>query len=215
MADWRITGKCDGLGADPSTNEVLASVNEDGNSSIYAIHPDANRVVDLAYSVDPTTLGGGGTDGIAMHRGQIFVSGSNPSGAAPAVYTVVLNKSTKVATWTPDFSDNAAATGPSGRVTLALTDPDSLAAVPQKSPLFAGDIVLNSQGDSQLIFVQNPATTGQTLTQLPIATQIDDITWATSAKDAPRSTTHNTDNPRGTDLDGQLHARDRVRRHRQ
>jgi hypothetical protein len=56
--------------------------------------------------------------------------------------------------------------------------------MPLVSPLFAGDVVLNSQGDSQLVFVHNPASTGQTLTQLPIGTQIDDITVATSTRGA-------------------------------
>src|SRR5262249_16061821 len=38
------------------------------------------------------------------------------------------------------------------RVTLALTDPDSNGVVPSSSPEFAGDFMLNSQGDEELIF---------------------------------------------------------------
>ncbi|HMD46284.1 MAG TPA: hypothetical protein VKG43_09000, partial [Acidimicrobiales bacterium] len=144
-----------------------------------------SAVVHLTYNVDPTTLGGGGTDAISVINGNIFISGSNPSAAnAPAVYQVALNEVTMVATLTPIFNDNAAATGPSGPVTLALTDPDSNAVVPSSAPMFGGDFVLDSQGDSQLIFVANPGGVGQTLTQVPIGTQVDDVTWASAASGA-------------------------------
>ena len=182
VASWNVIGKVDGLGEDVSTNEVLATVNEDGNSSIYAIHPLTNQVVHLTYNVDPASLGGGGTDAVAVNDGQIFIGGSNPSAAnAPALYTAVLNETSGVATLTSVFNDNASASGPGGPVTLALTDPDSNAVVPFQSPRFGGDVVLNSQGDSKLIFAHHAASAEQTLTQLPIPTQIDDITWATSA----------------------------------
>ncbi len=43
---------------------------------------------------------------------------------------------------------------------------------------FAGDFVLNSQGDQQLIF---SGASGQNLQVLKIPTPVDDISWATSA----------------------------------
>ncbi|HEY7947419.1 MAG TPA: hypothetical protein VID75_07075, partial [Acidimicrobiales bacterium] len=181
LASWQVTGKCDGLGADPATGEILATVNEDGNSSLFVINPTTSKVVHFAYNVDPTTLGGGGTDAVSVIGGQILTSGSNPSLlTAPAGYAVTPDAKTKVATLTPLFADNAPATGPSGPVTLGLTDPDSNAVVPALSPEFAGDFALVSQADAEVIFVQNPGTAGQTLTQLPIGTNIDDITWVTS-----------------------------------
>ena len=36
---WDLKGKCDGLTADPATGVVIATVNEDGNSSLYTISP--------------------------------------------------------------------------------------------------------------------------------------------------------------------------------
>jgi hypothetical protein len=178
---WNVTGKCDGLGADPVSGQILASVNEDGNSSIYTIDPTSGQVDHLTYSPDPESLGGGGTDAISVLNGAIYISGSNPSAAdAPAVYQASLDEASGVATLTPLFLDDAAATGPNGPVTLALTDPDSNEVVPSQSPLYAGDFMLDSQGDAQLIFVGNPGTPSQTLTQLPIGDQIDDSAWATS-----------------------------------
>jgi hypothetical protein len=44
-----------------------------------------------------------------------------------------------------------------------------------------GDIVLANQAGSQLIFVHNPGTPQQSLTSLPVGTQLDDTVWATSA----------------------------------
>ena len=185
VGSWQVSGRCDGLAGNPATGEILASVNEDGNSSIYAINPVTNAVFHLTYNVDPTTLGGGGTDAISVSGGQILISGSNPSTpSAPAVYSVALNETTMVATLTPVFADNATATGPSGPVVLNLTDPDSNAFVPSTSPLFGGDFALVSQADQQVIFVQAPGTAGQTLTQLPIGTNVDDITWVTSTTGA-------------------------------
>src|SRR5665213_2277927 len=165
---WQITGKCDGMGADASTGEILATVNEDGNSSMYAIHPATKRVVHLTYNVDPISLGGGGTDAVSVINGKILISGSNPSSlTAPAVYSASLDETTGVTTLTSVFADNATATGPSGSVTLGLTDPDSNAVVPSVSPKYAGDFALVSQADAQVIFVNGPGTAGQTLTQLP------------------------------------------------
>ncbi len=96
---------------------------------------------------------------------------------------VTLNAGTKTAAVAPFFADNATATGVNGsnagkKVTLALTDADSNGVVPSGSPAFAGDFVLNSQGDEELIF--SPAS-GQSLQVLKISNSVDDTAWATSA----------------------------------
>jgi hypothetical protein len=39
VAQWDIVGKCDGLTADPRSGTLIATVNEDANSSIYQINP--------------------------------------------------------------------------------------------------------------------------------------------------------------------------------
>jgi hypothetical protein len=182
VGSWQVTGKCDGLAANAVTGEIIASVNEDGNSSIYTVNPATNAIVHFAYNVDPASLGGGGTDSISVIGSQVFVAGSNPSlTTAPATYSVALNGTTKVATLTPVFADNATAAGPSGTVTLGLTDPDTTAVVPSQSPLYAGDLAVVGQADQQVIFVHNPGASGQTLTQLPIGTNIDGLAWATSS----------------------------------
>ena len=96
---------------------------------------------------------------------------------------VTLNAGTKTAAVAPFFADNATAAkvnAPNAgqKVTLALTDPDSSEVVPPSSPEFAGDFMLNSQGDEELIF---SAASGQNLQVLKLSNSVDDTAWATSA----------------------------------
>ena len=41
LHQWDIKGKCDGLTADPAAGVVIATVNEDANSSLYTIAPSS------------------------------------------------------------------------------------------------------------------------------------------------------------------------------
>jgi hypothetical protein len=190
VAQWDLHGKCDGLTADPLTGEVIATVNEDAHSSLYAIRPHAGSATHYAYS-EPLPHNGG-TDAIAIYRGQILISASAPGtvGAAapnakyPAVYVVTLNARDKIAhviplyyDAAPAFQANGAAAGKTIR--LALTDPDSNEVVPWAAPRFAGDFMLDSQGDQELIFDH---FTGwhQSLTALHLPASVDDSAWATT-----------------------------------
>jgi len=186
VKQWDVTGKIDGMGADSATGQVIATVNEDSKSSLYTV--SGGTVTHYTYT--PSTLPHlGGTDAVAVDNGKILISASAPgtSGTAPAsspaVYTVTLNAGTKTASVAPFFADNATATGADApnagtKVTLKLTDPDSNGVVPSSSPEFAGDFMLNSQGDEELIF---SGARGQNLQVLKISNSIDDTAWATSA----------------------------------
>ena len=123
IATWDLTGKSDGLTADPETGQVIATVNEDGNSSIYTIAPEAvpaSQVVHYQYSPANPLPHGGGTDAIAIYHGQVLVSasapGTVPATAAnpPAVYQVSFQRTpgtqTGTATLTPVFGDDSSAT---------------------------------------------------------------------------------------------------------
>jgi hypothetical protein len=190
VAQWDLHGKCDGLTADPLTGEVIATVNEDAHSSLYAIRPHAGSATHYAYS-EPLPHNGG-TDAIAIYRGQILISASAPGtvGAAapnakyPAVYVVTLNARDKIAHVSPLYYDEAPAFQANGAaagktIRLALTDPDSNEVVPWAAPRFAGDFMLDSQGDQELIFDH---FTGwhQSLTALHLPASVDDSAWATT-----------------------------------
>jgi len=59
---WPITGKIDGLTADPARHRVIATVNEDGNSSLYTVPSDGGTTpTHFAYDMNlsfPSNRGG-------------------------------------------------------------------------------------------------------------------------------------------------------------
>ena len=185
VKQWDVTGKIDGMGADPATGQVFATVNEDSKSSLYTV--SGGTVTHYTYIPSPLPQLGG-TDAVAVYSGKILVSASAPGtsgkapASAPAVFAVTLNAGAKTAAVAPFFADNATATGvnaaSASKVTLALTDPDSNGVVPSNSPKFARDFMLNSQGDQELIF---SGASGQNLQVLKISKPVDDTAWATSA----------------------------------
>ena len=186
VKQWDVKGKIDGMGADPATGRVFATVNEDSKSSLYV--ESGGTITQYTYTRSPLPHKGG-TDAVSVYNGKILVSASAPgtSGTAPkdapAVYVVTLNTAAKTAVLTPFFAINATATAVNGAnagktVTLALTDPDSNMVMPSSSPKFAGDFMLNAQGDQQLIF---SGPSGQNLQVVKLNNAVDDSAVATSA----------------------------------
>jgi hypothetical protein len=199
LAQWDVVGKNDGLGADPSTNQLIATVNEDGNSSVYLIDPTAGSTP-VHYHYSGKLPHGGGTDHISVDNGTVLISASAPSSknkAAPAVYRVTFDSGTHVASFHELFSDdahasiantNAASSGQSRQ--LALTDPDSSEIVPAVATRFAGDYVLDSQGDLEQIFAHNPGASNQSLSVLKLSASVDDAAWVSD----PSGAIYTTDN---------------------
>ena len=185
VQQWDLTGRVDGMGADPASERVIATVNEDGNSSLYTVTPDSAPSDQLAhYTYSPSPLPhGGGTDAVSVYHGRILISASAPADSTqPAVYAVTLHPMTGMASATSVFADNATAisatTGQS--TTLALSDPDSNTVVPGPSPRFRGDFMLDSQGDLQQIYVHHAGGPGQSLTVLGLTQSVDDTAFATA-----------------------------------
>jgi hypothetical protein len=180
---WNLVGKIDGLGSDAPNHRVIATVNEDSNSSLYTITPSAApsvQVVHYSYSPNPSPtsgsgplLTGGGTDSITvMPSGAILVSASNPQslGANPqtitggpltAAFLVALSApsgSTGTASLSPSFLDDSQATiAPADTTSAALdlSDPDSNSYVPYSSPLYGNHFAQVSQGDHQIVFASD------------------------------------------------------------
>ena len=197
IAQWDIVGKCDGLTANPHGGYVIATVNEDADSSLYTIEPrasSASQVQHFAYS--EALAHNGGTDAISFFHGHILISASAPgttgtvtAATSPAVYEVVLDWSTKVAAVSPLFFDGSSAIvanvdNPRAGLstTLALTDPDSNEVVPRSSVRFGGDFMLDSQGDLLQIYVRHAARPGQSLSVLQLSQSIDDTAWPSAAR---------------------------------
>jgi hypothetical protein len=188
IAQWDVVGKTDGVTADPDAHTVIATVNEDANSSLYTITPGPGGGVQH-YAYNEPLPHNGGTDAISVLHGRLYVSASAPGTTGtlaapqatfPAVYTVTLDPVHSIATVTPLFNDEDPATvanvgtPQSGQsVSLALTDPDSNEIVPRDAPRFPGDFMLTSQGDLQQIFV---SPWGK-LSVLNLTQSVDDTAW--------------------------------------
>ncbi len=181
---WPVTGKIDGLTADPAHNRVIATVNEDGNSSLYTVPNDGGKTpTHYTYDVNPLPHGGG-TDAITIDGGEIYVVASAPSVATgPALYHLTLAHGVAHVADSP-FSDSSPATlvnnGQNTPTTLALTDPDSSTVVPAQSPRFAGSLMLDAQGDQQAIFASHLGAPSQQLQVLNLSQSVDDTAFATS-----------------------------------
>ncbi|MGD0706162.1 MAG: hypothetical protein ABSA02_40550 [Trebonia sp.] len=204
IRQWDIRGKCDGLTADPYTDQVIATVNEDLNSSLYAIDPGSGHVVHYRYSRPLPHHGG--TDAISFYRGMMLISASAPgtTGAAapnpayPAVYSVTLDPGHRLAFTQALFYDESHATAANGphftrTVRLGLTDPDSNEVVPAAAPRFAGDFMLTSQGDREQIYVHGAGTSSEHLSVLTLPRSVDDTAWATAWHGAFYAADHDGD----------------------
>ena len=182
---WSLIGKVDGLGADPANHRVIATVNEDSNSSLYTITPSlppSGQVTNYLYSPNPSPssgseplLTGGGTDAVTvLPNGTILIAASNPQSLGASPQTIVGGPITATfvvqlagpvspsligtATLSPSVLDDSQATlapADTSSTALDLSDPDSTAYVPFSSPLFGGQFVQVSQGDHQLVFVSD------------------------------------------------------------
>lgn len=194
---WTLRGHIDGLGAQPSAGRVIATANEDGNTSLFTISPRTaagKQVVHYRYSPSPDAyrtgapFTGGGTDSVSVRGATIVLAASAPTRrGTTAAYRVGLSPATRIAHLHPTFDDNATATDAlTGQaVTLGITDPDSATFVPASAGGYAGDYVLDGQADQQLIFAHGIGTATPSLTRLALSyggqpAGIDDLRWVTS-----------------------------------
>jgi hypothetical protein len=191
VATYSVLGRCDGLTADPSHSRLLASVNEDANSSLYVITAGNAKPTHYTYSPSPEEKGSdgsnGGTDAITIGPdGTIYVAHSNPDPKLPppnntaAVETMSLSGTT--ATLKPLFGVNDPAqvvnpaAGGAASEPLGLTDPDSNRYV---ADLGGGTLIQDAQGDSKMVLITNLGSGTPTLSQLNL----------TNSKEPPGSKT--------------------------
>ena len=175
---YTVPGHNDGLRIDPKTHLVWATSNEDGNPALNIIDPNSGTVTPYQF---PATPHGGGYDDLQFLNGMTFIAASSPTLDAngnnvfPAVDSVQLSGSNVVLT--PVLMGNATATDTISNqpVTLNLTDPDAMS---QNN----GQLVLVSQGDSEIIFIKNPGTAQQSVSKTSVGNQLEDTVWTTTSR---------------------------------
>jgi hypothetical protein len=201
---FNVLGHNDGLRIKPETNELWALQNEDGNPNKEPnlVIIDLETLSRKPYII-PSVNGGGGYDDVVFKDDQVFITASNPSGSHFPVLVRLTLAGNSVITETVLNNDDPAINIPTGLpVTLSLTDPDSLAIDPR------GNLVLDSQGDSELVFIRHPFTKNQTVGLLPITTPtnpptpttVDDTAFASRsafllAADINGNTVYRIDSP--------------------
>jgi hypothetical protein len=170
----------DGMRIDPATHKLWVMCNEDGNPRLFIIDPMTSSPTQITL---PKTPHGGGFDDVQFVNGLALIDASNPTlnkaglNPFPALYKVTLSGTT--AKLTPVLSGQPTATTikpPQTTVKLNLTDPDSMMIDPQ------GNFVLDSQGDSLMLWIKNVGTKQQTVSVLSVGTQVDDSVFPTQAK---------------------------------
>ena len=203
---FNVPGHPDGMAAYNSTT-VWVSSNEDANPIIIAIDTTANTTKSYTSDLAPAQLPhGGGLDDMKLVNGVMYASASNPtttfnpvpdlppystdsSGATaeygvntfPVVYAISLNAdgTTFHATATLMSNSSTPVTLLPGNtpVTLNMTDVDSSAIDP------SGDLVVDSQQDSELVFIKNVGAVSQSVSVLPMTLYgnpwpLDDTRWS-------------------------------------
>jgi hypothetical protein len=175
-----IVGHNDGLRLDPNTHKLWAMQNEDSNPNLVLINPETGEMESYKMGNTPH---GGGYDDIAFAGADAYVSASNPSAdskgnvTGPSIVRMTLSADHTGSTTPVLPAGVAAADATTGKtVTLNLTDPDSFVPMPD------GTLLLDDQGDAQLILVK-PAQAGKPEVRvLPLAggVQVDDTVFVTA-----------------------------------
>jgi hypothetical protein len=182
---YTVVGHNDGLRYNTETGDLWALQNEDSSATLIIIDPATGKQRTFTLGTGPH---GGGYDDLVFFGDAKYISASNPSvETAPGLVQLKLKGQT--AEFKGILNDDASATDVTtgNPVTLKLTDPDSLMVTPY------GELLLDSQGDGELIIVQHPGKSCQNNLVVPLTspliggtvpgdTSADDTVFANAAK---------------------------------
>jgi hypothetical protein len=173
---FTVKGHNDGLKVDPKTNLLWVLQNEDANPNLVIIDPRNRRSKKYTFS---KPAHGGGYDDMAFEGDQVYISASNPANnpnTQQAIVKATLNGNHVDVTPILLGDSNAIDVTTGQQVQLNLQDPDSMRFDA------AGDLVLDSQADAELIVLHHPGAVNQTVYRVPLSTnntavQIDDTVF--------------------------------------
>jgi len=176
---FQVPGHNDGLRV-IGEDDLWALQNEDANPNLVVIGLRTGQTKKYTFAPTPH---GGGYDDMVVKNGKVYITASNPNldtmgnNVFPALVQASLSGDNVLLE--PVFNGNSSATDiPTGKtVTLNLTDPDSMTIDPR------GNIVVDSQADSELVFIQHPLTDEQTLGRLNITSSVTGPAGATITLD--------------------------------
>lgn len=161
---YAVVGHNDGLKVNPYTHQIWAMQNEDANPNLVIIDPGKHHESVYTFAMAPPH--GGGYDDIVFRNGKVYFSASNPAlnpNTAPAIVEAKLAGDMVEVTSALDGNATATNVVTGSSVILNLQDPDSMTLTP------ANDILLDSQGDSELILLHSPGTGNQNVLLIPLS----------------------------------------------
>jgi hypothetical protein len=159
-----ITGLADGLKYDPTTGDVWALMNNDGNSTLVLIDPATNQVSTPLDYAPPYVYGANssrGFDDVAFDGTRVFLSETNPANNGDPVVVQLSNGNGPFGQLVTmpilSFGDTGTnlVTGQTNQ-TLPISDPDSLKLLPN------GSLLLTGEADGAFMFINHPGTSHQT-----------------------------------------------------
>jgi len=173
MQIYEVKGHNDGIKVDPQTNLVWLLQNEDANPNLVILDPKNGNMKKYTFA---KPAHGGGYDDMAFGGRDVFISCSNPANnpnTKQAIVKAKLQGHSVVVTPILLGNDFATSITTGQQVQLNLQDPDSMTFDT------AGDLVLDSQADAELIILHHPGAKDQSVFQLPLTSggssvQIDD-----------------------------------------
>ncbi|MGH9680153.1 MAG: hypothetical protein ACRD4Y_09390 [Candidatus Acidiferrales bacterium] len=166
---YTVVGHNDGLKVNPVTYHLWAVQNEDANANLVIINTETHQT--KLFTFGPT-LHGGGYDDLVFRGCKVYVSASNPANnpnTGPGIVSARLEGN--LVQVKPVLAADASAIDipTDAPVQLNLQDSDSMTLDP------LGNIVLDSQGDQELIIVSQPDTANQRVLRLPVIQAYRDI----------------------------------------
>lgn len=181
-----IVGHNDGLRYNPVTKELWVLQNEDGNANIVVIKLKDGKQTIYQLGTGPH---GGGYDDIDFNNKDIYISASSPTinpNTAPAIDKLDIKGKKPVLT--NILSANATVTNVTTGMPemLNLEDPDSMIVDP------LGELVLDSQGDGELMIVQYPGLKCQNTFVVPMTSELGGPTIGNTQLDDTIFTTQST-----------------------
>lgn len=178
-----VKGHNDGLKINPYTGDLWAIQNEDANARLVIFNTKNWTRKEYTLGTGPH---GGGYDDVVFRDKKAYLSASNPANNPnnePAIAQITI-KGNKF-TLTPVLlgNSNAVDIATGNPVMLNLQDPDSMTLNP------AGDIVLDSQADGELVVVRKPGSLSQDvfrilLTVNNMPTTVDDTDFVSASSGA-------------------------------
>jgi len=160
---FTVPGHNDGLRI-VGDDDLWVLQNEDANPNLVVIELRTGKAKQYQFAPTPH---GGVYDDMVVKDGKVYITASNPNTPGgvnifPALVRASLSGNSVVLETVLNGNDNATDIPTGNTVALNLMDPDSMTIDPR------GNIVLDDQADSELVFIRHPMTNQQTAGVLSI-----------------------------------------------